>query len=262
VWSVASSVRFVLNTDWVWLLVSVATLYLLGVVRVGTQDWPAARTTYFLGGIASLFVAFVSPLDNYDVVSLLAHMTQHLILIFVAAPLLAFGAPVDLLLKAAPRPVRAAARTLLGSKTVRTITNPPVAWSLFLVAVVATHVPIFYNDALTEDLTHNLEHGLYLIGGFLFWCQIAGTAPASGRMTPSGRMLYLGLAVLVLLAIGMPVLLDRDAIYSYYAALPRPWGGRAALLAQHRAALIFFTAAIGVVAVFDRAHRRSLQEAT
>jgi hypothetical protein len=70
------------------------------------------------------------------------------------------------------------------------------------------------------------------------------------------------LAVLVLLAIGMPVLLDRDAIYSYYAALPWPWGGRAALVAQHRAALIFFTAAIGVVAVFDRAHRRSLQEAT
>jgi putative membrane protein len=257
-----SSVPFVLNADWVWLLVGAGLLYQVGVLRVGVRRWPPARTAYFVGGIASLVVAFVSPLDNYDVVSLLAHMTQHLILIFVAAPLLAFGAPVDLLLKAAPPPVQAAARTVLRTKAVRIITNPPVAWSLFLVAVVATHVPIFYNDALTEDLTHNVEHAVYLAGGFLFWCQIAGTAPASQRMTPSGRMLYVLLAVVVLLAIGMPVLLDRDPIYSYYATLPRPWGGRAALLAQHRAALIFFTAALGMVAVFDHAHRRSIREAT
>jgi putative membrane protein len=184
-----SSVPFVLNADWVWLLVGAGLLYLVGVLRVGVRRWPPARTAYFLGGVASLFAAFVSPLDNYDVVSLLAHMTQHLILIFVAAPLLAFGAPVDLLVMAAPRPVGGAARAILGSTAVRAITNPPVAWSLFLVAVVATHVPAFFNDALTEDLTHNLEHGLYLIGGFLFWCQIAGTAPASRRVTTSGRML-------------------------------------------------------------------------
>src|SRR5437762_1483343 len=95
---VASSVPFVLNADWVWLLVGAGLLYLVGVFRIGVRSWPMARTACFFGGIASLVVAFVSPLDNYDVVSLLAHMTQHLILVFVAAPLLAFGAPVDLLL--------------------------------------------------------------------------------------------------------------------------------------------------------------------
>jgi cytochrome c oxidase assembly factor CtaG len=131
-----------------------------------------------------------------------------------------------------------------------------------LVAVVATHVPIFYNDALTENLTHNVEHAVYLGGGFLFWCQIAGTAPAIRPLTPSGRLLYVALAVVVMLGIGMPVLLERHALYSYYAALPRPWGGRAALLAQHRAALVFLTAAIGMVAVFDRVHRQSWQETT
>jgi cytochrome c oxidase assembly factor CtaG len=70
----------------VWLLGDFAVLYVAGVVRLGARSWPWERTGCFLGAIASLFVAFVSPLDNYDVVSLLAHMTQHLILIFVAAP--------------------------------------------------------------------------------------------------------------------------------------------------------------------------------
>src|SRR5947209_5944110 len=74
-------------------------VYLRGVGRLwgragigrGVRRWQAAA---FAGGLATLIVALLSPLDALDDALFSAHMVQHLLLVLVAAPLIVLGAPL------------------------------------------------------------------------------------------------------------------------------------------------------------------------
>src|SRR5207244_12004045 len=56
----------------------------------------------FAGGWLALFVALVSPLHAWGAALFAAHMTQHEVLMLVAAPLLVLGRPVAPTLRALP----------------------------------------------------------------------------------------------------------------------------------------------------------------
>ena len=67
-------------------LVATALLYLRGwrrIRRTRPQIFPAWRAWCFLCGLFSLWLAIASPLDTLDGLLLVAHMTQHLILMSV-----------------------------------------------------------------------------------------------------------------------------------------------------------------------------------
>jgi cytochrome c oxidase assembly factor CtaG len=102
---------------WAGLVVSLV-LYVVGVrsvwraagrVGAGIKRWEAAC---FAGGWFALFVALVSPLHPWGSVLFAAHMTQHEILMLVAAPLLVLGQPLIASLHALPGPW---ARSLAGA---------------------------------------------------------------------------------------------------------------------------------------------------
>ncbi len=57
-------------------------------------------------GMASLVVALMSPLDPLAALLFSAHMSQHELLMLVAAPLIVMGHPIVALLWAVPPPVR------------------------------------------------------------------------------------------------------------------------------------------------------------
>ena len=61
--------------------------------RAGVE-WPARRTAYFLSGVGAIAIALLSPIEAYDTVLFSVHVTQHMLLTMVAAPLLALGAPI------------------------------------------------------------------------------------------------------------------------------------------------------------------------
>jgi len=48
-----------------------------------------------------ILIALESPIGTYDTTLFADHMVQHLLLVMVAAPLLALGAPITLLLRVA-----------------------------------------------------------------------------------------------------------------------------------------------------------------
>ena len=62
---------------------------------------PRRRTVAFLAGLAAIAVALLSGIDAYDTTLFSIHMVQHLLLTLVAAPLIALGAPITTLLRAA-----------------------------------------------------------------------------------------------------------------------------------------------------------------
>src|SRR3954447_21195084 len=94
---------------YVWIgLALAAWLYWRGVRRMwrdagetgrGVKRWEA---NCYAGGWIALFVALISPLHPMGRVLFSAHMTQHEILMLVAAPLLVLGRPLVAFLWALP----------------------------------------------------------------------------------------------------------------------------------------------------------------
>ena len=145
---------------WAWqlepvtlaLLVASAVLYLAGERRVAElhprNPWRQTRTWAFLAGLVVLAVALLSPLATYAEVLFSVHMVQHLLIVFVAAPLIVAGAPVRLALRTLPREGRDALVRLLHSRAARAIGHPLVAWSIFAAVMLGTHIPAFYDLSL------------------------------------------------------------------------------------------------------------------
>ncbi len=109
--------------------------YAVGSLRIwrdaglghGIRRWEAAA---YWGGWLSLVIALVSPLHPWSSMLFSAHMTQHEILMLVAAPLLVLGKPLVGILKGLPSE---AARDLVRLTSVawwrrvwRCLTNPLV----------------------------------------------------------------------------------------------------------------------------------------
>ncbi|MBI3964855.1 MAG: cytochrome c oxidase assembly protein [Chloroflexi bacterium] len=126
----------------------------------GLRGW---QVTAFAGGLATLVIALVSPLDALSSSLLAAHMVQHLLLILVAAPLLVLGAPPVILLWAMPQP----ARRILGARWKRarvarwswhTLSHPIAVWITHAVVVWIWHLPVLYQAALRSASSHAAEH--------------------------------------------------------------------------------------------------------
>ncbi|MGA8791698.1 cytochrome c oxidase assembly protein, partial [Candidatus Binatus sp.] len=66
------------------------------------QRFPIWRLATFMAGIAALFIAIASPLEELDDLLLQIHMTQHLLLMLVAPSLLLAGAPAIAIVRGVP----------------------------------------------------------------------------------------------------------------------------------------------------------------
>ena len=76
-------------------LIGLAYLYLLGDWRLAERGrrWPEQRTAAFLAGLVAVDAALQSPVATFTGSYFQAHVLQHLLLMVVAPPLLALGAP-------------------------------------------------------------------------------------------------------------------------------------------------------------------------
>jgi cytochrome c oxidase assembly factor CtaG len=227
------------------LLVLAGALYWAGLRRLQRANarprWPGSRTAAFSGGLAATAVALVSPIETYADFSFSAHMVQHVLLMMVAAPLFALGAPVTLALRASRQVTRGRILLpVLHSRPVSVLTHPLVAFALFAVVQYVSHFTGFYNAALRSNPVHYLEHALYLGVALLFWWSVVGLDPAPHKLSHPARLLYLVAAMPVEAFLAVALLSARP--YQAYLALPPPWGGGAAVADQSSAAAIMWIA--------------------
>jgi putative membrane protein len=137
----------------------------------GVTGWQASA---FYAGLIALFVALISPLDALSGVLFSAHMVQHLLLIVVAAPLLAYGCPPAALWWALPQhsrqPVARFWRQQPGLRAIgHFLAWPSVAWLLHATALWVWHTPAFYQAAVLNPWIHHLEHVSFFGTALLFW---------------------------------------------------------------------------------------------
>ncbi|HEX3429487.1 MAG TPA: cytochrome c oxidase assembly protein [Rhizomicrobium sp.] len=135
-----------------------------------------AQALSFAAGWLALVVALVSPLHELGEHLFVAHMTEHELLMAVAAPLLALSRPLGTFLCALPRSWRLSLIDAAGSRIVqpvwRTLMMPLVATVVHGIAIWIWHVPSLLDATLVSENLHRLQHISFLVTALVFWWAI------------------------------------------------------------------------------------------
>jgi putative membrane protein len=180
---------------------AVVVAYCYGVARVRSsgRNWPAFRTVSFALGVASLAAVLQSAFAAYDDL-LWVHMTQHLVLMMVAAPLLAMGAPVRLCFAAGSGSVRRFVAEILHDPSMRLITGTTAAVLLpldyFGSMAVYLLTPLYRLSEVNQGF-HEFVHVYFLACGLMFWVPMLGQDPVAWR--PTVRLKF------ILVTAGVPI---------------------------------------------------------
>jgi cytochrome c oxidase assembly factor CtaG len=226
---------------------------------------PWSRWPLFLAGVAIVLLGIVSPLDTIAEEYLQsAHMLQHVLiadlgvalaLLAVRGPLSMFFLPRDLL---APLARRQSLRRALAF-----LLRPRVAVVLWLVVLVAWHLPVLYDAALRHPLLHRVEHLSLVVVGALVWTLLIDPA-GHGRLSVNGRI---ALAVLML---WMGQLLAYVFVFSFhpyydaYTDQPERLFGLSPLTDQKLAGVVMMTEqalTLGLALVLLVRHARRQRDA-
>ncbi|MGE5114844.1 MAG: cytochrome c oxidase assembly protein [Acidobacteriaceae bacterium] len=155
-----------------------AALYSVGLWRIYRRNssspavtpWQAAS---FCAGWLTLLLALDSPVHKLGEQLFSVHMSQHELLMVIAAPLLAMGRPLIAFLFAFPERTR----TVVGgwtkfrpfSATWKSLTDPLVVWILHAATIWGWHIPSLYESTLNSEAIHALQHLMFLGTALLFW---------------------------------------------------------------------------------------------
>lgn len=159
-----------LNWSWdpviVTLLAVSGAMYAVGSRRLKVVGWN--RWAYAAGWLV-LAGALLSPIHRLGEVLFAAHMTQHELLMLVAAPLLVMGRPLAPYLMALPESWRRPLGGWTKVRWVQVLGAPLVAWMIHAVVLWSWHVPYLYERAVANDVVHALQHSSFLFSAIIFW---------------------------------------------------------------------------------------------
>lgn len=193
-----------------------------GVGR-GIQRWQAAA---FFAGLAVLFIALVSPLDTMSLTLFSAHMTQHLLLMLAAAPLIVLGAPGIAVLWAMPmsgrRYVHRVQAWPWAARAKRALMHPATVWCIYALVFWTWHVPTLYDAALRHDGLHALEHATFLSAALLFWWTVLHTA-GGRRFEHGAAALFVFTTMLQQSILAALLTLSSVAWYPHYTGVTGGW---------------------------------------
>jgi cytochrome c oxidase assembly factor CtaG len=185
----------------------------LAVAAAAAYAWAARsdrpsrlRMASFSVGVFLVTAALNSPLETIAAKRLLlVHLLQNALVADIAPALVLLGLT----------PAMKAWLTRHGASHIR------ARWAIlaWLVAWYGTHLAGFYNWALDTGWGLNIEHGLLIAGGLLFWWPLV-----AGRLAAPAALAYLGAAFVASSFLGLAFIFSQHPFYSFYEHAPRLWG--------------------------------------
>jgi putative membrane protein len=211
------------EADWsaIAALTGLGLLYLRGEAQRRRQTGRArhGRVAAFAAGWLVTLVALVSPVAGLSAELLWVHMIQHLLLIVVAAPLLALGAPQATLRRAVGPGARHAMARVVRRVTLRRTTWAPPTITIAAAAHTASlwiwHAPGLYDLAATNAAVHLLEHAFFLGTGVWFWMAVV-SATRRGRRQHALATLSLGGLIAQGGVLGALLTFTGQSVYTTY----------------------------------------------
>lgn len=253
------------GADWTWYpsVVIGFGLWTLLYLRAnrGKHTPLSQQFAFHLGTLAGL-LALVSPLDELgDEYLFSAHMVQHLLLMFVTAPLWLIGTPGWLVDRIIPK-------QLFGS--IKRLAGPVSTFVAFVWVMWFWHIPSVYEMAQESEAIHIFEHLTFIGAALIGWWPVAG-AETSFRIpkpAPPVRMLYLFLLAIPCTSLAAILTFAQTPLYPFYVTSPHIFG-LDALQDQHLGGLLMWLpthmvllAALGITFLkwFVAADRKMEQE--
>ena len=205
-------------------------------------DARRAHTVYFLAGLFVLWLALETPIDTISDYYLdSVHMLQHVLLAFVAPPLMLLGLSPQM------------AAILIRIPGLRAITEPIQAQVIAGLVMIVWHLPALYDATLHNEELHIFEHLMFIGSGFLLYWPIlqATSAQSRGRMSEGAALVYILLATLPQDAVALVLIFSREPFYEFYTTAPRLIEGFTALIDQTIAGavlMVFGKVTLGIAA--------------
>lgn len=174
-----------------------AFVYARGARR--TARLPAWRKALFFLGLLCVVLALSSQAEEWAYELFSAHMTQHMVLTLVAAPLVLLGAPILPLMRGLPRGLRGellapVARNPVVRALAHGLRNPLVTGILYVGGLYYWHIPRVYDAAVEDQLLHSVEHAWFLLTALLFWSAVIDPIPFRSPLPYPARIIFLLLA--------------------------------------------------------------------
>ncbi|HET9477626.1 MAG TPA: cytochrome c oxidase assembly protein [Dehalococcoidia bacterium] len=178
---------------------------------------PQGQIIAYCLGVLTIYVAAGSPVHDLSEEYLLSmHMFQHLLITLVAPPLLLAGIPAwvwqALLRRRGMMPVA------------KFLVAPLVAFGVFNLLIVITHLPHVVDYALEEHWFHFVVHAALLTSGMMMWWPVMSNVPELPRLSYPLQMAYLFVQSLLPAVIGSFITFSQTAVYDFYGDAPRIWG--------------------------------------
>jgi len=205
---------------WQWhpdslaLMGAIEMAYLFAVRKGGASR---RQICLFSAGVFVLLVASSWPIhDLAERYLYFFHMIQHLLMIFVAAPLLLLGTPEWL--------ARAILKRTRLMRPVRFLGRPIPDLIQFNVIIVIAHWPLIVNGTLEDHPLHFVAHAVLVVSALLMWLPVCSPLPEVPQARPPTKMLYLFLEGVVPTVPASFLTFGDTPLYHYYIHLPRLWG--------------------------------------
>ncbi|HET7694811.1 MAG TPA: cytochrome c oxidase assembly protein [Vicinamibacterales bacterium] len=207
-----------------------AAMYAAGVARLwsrthGRRGLPTLSVAAFAAGWLVAAAALVSPIAWLSGILFSVHMTQHTLLMLIAAPLMAFGRPLFAFLWAFPAARRERISTAFrGARFLRlwrSATAPLAAFLIQAAALWMWHLPVLYQAALADESVHAVQHLSFVAAASLFWW-----AMVHGRYGRQGyglAVVYVFLTAIHSGALGALLTVAPSPWYSYYVSQGAAW---------------------------------------
>lgn len=201
-------------------LLGAAWLYfsLIGPLRAWLapgRAYPRGRAVSFGAGLFLFYLAIGSPLDPLGEGFLFsAHMVQHILFMYLAAPLLIAGLPpwlTDRVLNGRPALCR----------TVRILTHPLVGGAIFTGVFSGWHFPALYETALASKPVHIAQHLSMLAASLLIWWAFLSPCRLAPRLSHGARILYIFVLTVVQIPVFVYLVFADEAHYATYRYAPR-----------------------------------------
>lgn len=200
---------------------ALAVVYVLGWRRgraTGSSHRPGwGRLTLFMGGLATVLVALVSPIDALGDQLLFMHMIQHVLLLDIAPVLMILGLNRVLL-----RPITRRVQAI--ERRAGYIAHPVTAVVVYVSFMWVWHVPVMYDAALHNAFVHAFEHICFGVAGSLYWWHLLSPIPGRHRLTGLGPVGYMVSTKLLVGLLGILLAFAPASFYPFYEHHPRYWG--------------------------------------
>jgi putative membrane protein len=170
------------------------------------RQWSRMRSVSFLAGLVAVVLALQSPVASFTMTYFQAHVVQHLLLMVIAPPLMAMGAPMTLALQTSSRSGKVRLLRLLNSRPFEVLTHPIPVWILYYFSMFAFFLTFALQLAMDHMWLMDLVNVGFLFAATLFWWPIVGLDPIPHwRMSHGVRManLLIGVPVESFLALAL-----------------------------------------------------------